>query len=74
MIHVSRLNGTPFVLNAELIREVEATPDTIITLTNGEKIMVHESVDAVVSAVIEYQVRIHTAGAPLDAGKEKTDP
>lgn len=55
MIHLTRLNGTPFVLNAEVIREIEATPDTIITLTTGEKIVVGESVDAVTSAVIDYK-------------------
>ncbi|MCH7959457.1 MAG: flagellar FlbD family protein [Candidatus Hydrogenedentes bacterium] len=55
MINLTRLNGTPFVLNAEVIREIEATPDTIITLTTGEKIVVGESVDAVTSAVIDYK-------------------
>ena len=55
MINLTRLNGTPFVLNAEVIREVEATPDTIITLSTGEKIVVGESVDAVTSAVIDYK-------------------
>ncbi len=55
MIHLTRLNGTPFVLNAEVIREIEATPDTIITLSTGEKIVVGESVDAVTSAVIDYK-------------------
>ena len=55
MINLTRLNGTPFVLHAEVIREVEATPDTIITLSTGEKIVVGESVDAVTSAVIDYK-------------------
>lgn len=59
MISLTRLNGTHFVLNAELIREVEATPDTIISLTTGEKMMVREPVDEVVGAVIEYRRRIH---------------
>ena len=58
MIRVSRLNGAEFVLNAELIREVEATPDTIIALTTGEKVMVRESVDEVVAAVLEYRRQI----------------
>ncbi len=58
MIHVTRLNGAEFVLNAELIREVEATPDTIITLITGEKLMVREPVDEVVAAVLEYRKQI----------------
>ena len=55
MIYVTRLNGKRFVVNAELIREIEATPDTIITLTTGDKILVRESVDDVIGAVIEYK-------------------
>ncbi|HOZ47414.1 MAG TPA: flagellar FlbD family protein [Candidatus Hydrogenedentes bacterium] len=58
MIHLTRLGGAPFVLNAELIREIEATPDTIISLVSGEKIMVRESVDGVVAAVLEYRRQI----------------
>ena len=54
MIHLSRLNGKPFVLNADLIKFVEATPDTVISLTTGEKIMVAEDVDTVVQRAIEY--------------------
>jgi flagellar protein FlbD len=54
MIHLSRLNGKPFVLNADLIKFVEATPDTVISLTTGEKIMVAEDVDTVVGRAIEY--------------------
>lgn len=58
MIHVTRLNGEGFVLNAELISEIEATPDTLIRLTSQQTYMVRESVDDVVQAVIEYQRRI----------------
>jgi len=61
MIHVSRLNGKEFVLNAELIREVESTPDTIISLVTGGKVMVRESVDDVVAAVVEYRRRAYAA-------------
>lgn len=55
MIHVTRLNGSQFVVNAELIREVEATPDTVVTLTTGTKLLVRESVDEVVRAVLQYR-------------------
>jgi len=64
MISVTRLNGAEFVLNAELIQEVEATPDTIITLTNGQKMMVREPVDDVLRAVIEYKRAIHGGTLP----------
>jgi flagellar protein FlbD len=58
MIRLTRLNGAEFVLNAELIQEIEAKPDTIVTLTNGQKLMVREPVDAVRRAYIEYRREI----------------
>lgn len=59
MIYLTRLNGATFLLNAEMIREVETTPDTIITLSTGQKLMVKESVEAVGKAVLEYKRAIH---------------
>jgi len=56
MITVHRLNGKEFVLNAEHIKFIEATPDTLITLiTNDEKFMVKEGVDEVIKKVIDYK-------------------
>lgn len=54
MIHVTRLNDSPFVLNADLIKFVEETPDTIITLRDGEKVIVKEDADEVISRVVDY--------------------
>lgn len=54
MITVTRLNGKQFVVNAELIRTVEANPDTTITLINGDHLIVKESRDQVVELVVEY--------------------
>ena len=54
MIKVSRLNGREFVVNAELIQFLEATPDTVITLTNHEKIVVREAVDEIVKRIVDY--------------------
>ena len=54
MIRLTRLNEQPFVLNAELIRTVEQTPDTTITLTTGERMMVKESMDEVVERSVAY--------------------
>ena len=54
MIKVTRLNGKEFVVNAELIQYVEATPDTIITLVNHEKLVVKEPVDEIVRRTVEY--------------------
>ena len=54
MIRLTRLNDRPLVVNAELIKFVEATPDTVITLREGEKILVKESVQQVVDLAVEY--------------------
>ena len=54
MIGLSRLNGSQFVLNAEYIETIEETPDTVVTLTNGKKLMVKDRLDDVVKRVIEY--------------------
>ena len=63
MIRLTRLNGEEFILNAEMIREVESTPDTIITLASGQKLIVRESLEAVSDAVIEYKRTIMGVGS-----------
>lgn len=55
MIELSRLNGKKFFLNCDLIKTLEATPDTVITLTNGEKLMVLEPIDTVISQTIAFR-------------------
>lgn len=59
MIMVTRLDKRVVVINAELIKMIEATPDTIVTLINGDTLLVRETVDEVVHRAIEYarQVR-----------------
>jgi len=61
MIKVTRLRALEpeLVVNAELIETVEGMPDTVITLTTGHKIIVQESVDAVVALVVAYKRKIH---------------
>lgn len=54
MIKLTRRNGNAFVLNAELIKYVEEVPDTIITLNNGEHVLVKESADQVVELSLAY--------------------
>lgn len=55
MIKVTRLNGNELVLNAELIETMEETPDTVITLTNGKKLVVSEPLDEIVRRVMDYR-------------------
>jgi flagellar protein FlbD len=59
MIEVTRLDDSKIYVNVELIQFLEATPDTIITLTTKEKIMVKESVEEVSKRILEYQRSIH---------------
>ncbi|MEK7468278.1 MAG: flagellar FlbD family protein [Planctomycetota bacterium] len=54
MIKVTRLNGKEFVVNAEMIQFMEATPDTVITLANKEKIVVKEAIDDLIKRVVDY--------------------
>lgn len=60
MIKVTKLNDEQFVLNAELIKTVEETPDTVITITTGNKYIVKESADDVIKAVVDYKKNIFT--------------
>lgn len=57
MIKVNRFKSSDneFVLNAELIETIEETPDTVITLTNGKKLIVEESADEIVRKVMDYR-------------------
>jgi flagellar protein FlbD len=55
MIQLTRINKIPLVLNSDLIEHVEATPDTVIALTNGQKLIVLESADEIVQKVIEFR-------------------
>jgi flagellar protein FlbD len=55
MVTLTRLNGTTIVVNAELIEMLEATPDTVVTLTNGKKLLAKESVQVIVDRAIEYR-------------------
>ena len=59
MIEITRLNGKELILNAELIEMVEETPDTVITLTNGKKLIVKESRQEVKNLVISYKREIY---------------
>ena len=58
MITLTRLDNRVVVLNAELIKMLEATPDTIITLISGDTMVVRESVDEVVRRAIDYARQI----------------
>lgn len=58
MIEVSRLNGSIYFLNPDMILTLEATPDTVITLTSGEKLMVRESPSELIDRFVAFKRRI----------------
>jgi flagellar protein FlbD len=70
MITLTRLNGKPFQLNALYIETVEAFPDTTITLTNGRKYVVKESIEQVQRKALEFYRSVQLFG---NCGKEEFD-
>ena len=59
MISVTRINGDEFIANADLIEFIEETPDTVISLTTGRRIVVKESKDEIINKVIFYKRKIY---------------
>jgi len=64
MIKLTHLSGEEFLLNAELIRYVERRPDTFVSLTTGERLVVRESLDEVMRRAVDYQRTKHLIPAP----------
>ena len=62
MITLTRLTGAPFALNPDLVERVDCTPDTVITLVDGTKYLVTETLQDVIDLVLEFRARI-VAGA-----------
>ena len=55
MIQLTRLNNNPLTVNSDLIKFIEQAPDTVITLVNGEKIVVRENAQDVLERVIQFR-------------------
>lgn len=60
MIYLTRLNGQIIMLNSDVIEYIEETPDTVICLTNGKKMVVRESMEFIGDKVVEFKKRIYT--------------
>ncbi|MEB3222948.1 MAG: flagellar FlbD family protein [Candidatus Sericytochromatia bacterium] len=58
MIQVTRLNGSVFLLNSDLIETVEATPDTVLKLTTEHTYVVREGVDEIIERVVAFRRRL----------------
>ncbi|MFL0269643.1 flagellar FlbD family protein [Candidatus Clostridium radicumherbarum] len=62
MIKLTGLNNKEIILNADNIEKLEAVPESLITLINGNKYLVHEEVDEIINRVIEYKSKIFRLG------------
>ncbi|HEY0890309.1 MAG TPA: flagellar FlbD family protein [Nocardioides sp.] len=74
MITLTRLSGSVFLLNADLIERVDSTPDTVITLVDGKKYVVAESMGDVLDAVVAFRGEIYALGSLLDAARTQKHP
>ena len=75
MIAVTRLDGAPMLLNADVVEWVEQTPDTVIGLLNGERFLVRESPDEIVQRIVAFKrsvlagPAVRTEGLPFEASE-----
>ena len=68
MIALRRLNNQPIMVNPDLIESLEATPDTVVTLTSGNKLIVRDTMDEVRERIVEFKRRIY---GPETAASER---
>jgi flagellar protein FlbD len=59
MISLRRLNNQAIMVNADLIESLEATPDTVVTLTSGNKLLVRDSMEEIQAKIVDFKRRIH---------------
>jgi flagellar protein FlbD len=73
MIRLTRLSGSPFVLNSDLIERIDETPDTIITLGDGTIYVAAESVDDVVTAIRMHRAEIIALSEVVRISQRESD-
>jgi flagellar protein FlbD len=74
MIQLTRLNNHPLVVNSDLIKFVEQSPDTVITLLSGEKIVVRESAPDVLDRVVQFRRSVLQGITPWSDGSSALPP
>ncbi len=75
MIHLTRLNHAPLVLNSDLIEHIDVTPDTVITLTTGQILRVRESAEEVIRRIVRFRRDIFGPdGLPTERPPEDETP
>jgi flagellar protein FlbD len=58
VISLRRLNNQPIMVNADLIESLESTPDTVVTLVSGNKLIVRDTMEEIRDRIVEYKRRI----------------
>jgi flagellar protein FlbD len=73
MIRLTRLNHVALVVNSDLIEHIEMTPDTVISMTTGQRITVLETTEEVIGRVVEFRRLLlrPPEGQPLDSRNEQ---
>jgi len=71
VVKVTRLNGQEVYINADLILFLEKSPDTVLTLENGKKIMVQEPIPEVVDRIVEFKKRCMPVQVSSSAGQNQ---
>ena len=66
MIKVTRLNNSTLIINVDMIQSLQAIPETVITFTNNDKIMVKEPLEEVSQRIVEYQRTLYSKSVPKD--------
>jgi flagellar protein FlbD len=66
MIRLTRLNHVSLVLNSDLIEHIDVTPDTVVTLTNGQILRVRETAEEVVERIVAFRRRIYALEKPAN--------
>ncbi len=62
MIPLRRLNNQPIIVNCDLIESIESTPDSVVTLVSGNKLIVRDSLDEIRTKVVQFKREIYGPG------------
>ncbi len=73
MISLTRLNNQQLVVNSDLIKFIENTPDTVITLVTGEKVVVLETVQQVLDQIVDFRRRLNLPPFAVSLAREEDD-
>jgi flagellar protein FlbD len=64
VIPLRRLNNQPIIVNCDLIESIESTPDSVVTLVSGNKLIVRDTLDEIRKKVVDFKREIYGPGAP----------